>query len=143
MDTLNERAATVPGWPGGPDLVHLVYRFALPDVAERWVTMCPAGGDGMPDGAHRKVTFTMDRIDCDGCRHAAPDIVEQVDGVNAAVKRRRHRASVQLAAFLRWLDEEKQVVLADYAGGVQLKAYPSHFHDGLIQEWLAGRPPNE
>lgn len=136
MDDLSERAATLPGWPAGPDLVHLVYRGL---TADTWITMCPAGGEGLPDGEHRKAVLALERIDCAACQSAAPDIVEQINAATARVVRERHATSLEIAGFLRWLREEKHMVIADYAGGVTLKAYPSTYDDGLIQEWIANR----
>jgi hypothetical protein len=140
---LTERAGKVPGWAAGPDLVHLTLLFGLEQQQPQWIVLCPAGGEGLPDGERRKAVPVLERIDCPACRQIAPDAVEQVDGVTAALVRRRHKAGVEVRAFLAWLRDEKQIVLADYAGGVTLKAYPSTSDVGLVEEWLADRPLDE
>lgn len=134
------RAGLVPGWPAGSDLVHLVVRLGH-DVT-RWATLCPADVEGLRAGVDdpRAVIPVLELVSCAACREADGDLVAGVDAMTKVYLRRRMRVAGDVLSFLRFAREELGLVLADYAGGVQLKAYPSSSDQEFVQRWLAQRP---
>lgn len=136
------RAGVVPGWPGGPDVVHLVVK--LGHDAWRWATRCPADVDGLSAAAGdrpRNVVPVLEPIGCPACREADAELAGDVDMMTRVQARRRERVAGDVLSFLRFAREELGLVLADYAGGVQLKAYPSHADTEFVRKWLEHRPP--
>jgi len=135
----NESAGTVPGWPVGPDIVHLIiWNVSLIDDGPgSWSTECPADIENLPAGERaRKVVPTLATINCPSCIVSRPDTVAAVNAITADSLQQEGLRRVDLLAFLRWLRDEKGIVLADYAGGVNLKPYPSSFDAQLTQEFV-------
>lgn len=133
-------AGTVPGSPDEPGTVHLITWLA-PLASEgngRWSTACPADVADLPAGASvPRIVHPVDRpIDCLGCMIAEPVRSAEVTEKTAVECRRRDAAAGTVAAFLRWARDERGLVIADYAGGVTLKAYPSAFDAQFIKEWV-------
>lgn len=135
------RAGVVPGWPGGPDVVHLVVK--LGHTMWRWATRCPADVEGLSAAAGdhpRAVVLVLDQITCPACLQADADLAAGVDMVTRAQVGRRDQVAADVLSFLRFAREELDLVLADYAGGARLKAYPSHADVEFVRKWLAQRP---
>lgn len=134
------RAGAVPGWPGGPDVVHLVVKLGH-DVW-RWATRCPADVDGLRAGIDqpRAVVPVLESITCRACQEADADLVVGVDAMTKVIVRRQMRVAGDVLSFLKFARDELGLVLADYAGGTRLKAYPSASDQEFVQRWLAQRP---
>lgn len=139
--SVNAAAGVVPGWPAGPDVVHLVVRLG-PGVG-RWGTRCPADVEGLSSTSDqpRTVVPVLRLITCPACRSADEDLSIGVDVMTRAGMRQRDDVAGDVLSFLRYIREELGVVLADYAGSVQLKAYPSGHDITFVRKWLQQRDP--
>lgn len=139
-DQERRAAGVVPSSQEEPYAVHLLTWLA-PLASEgdgRWSTACPADIADLPASIDepREVRLMAHQIDCLTCLTIDPVQAGVVNAKTSAGDRGRAAAAAPVLAFLRWAREEKGMVIADHAGGVNLKPYPSSYDARFVQEWL-------